>query len=311
MRKERRHELKENELAEILAKWYSQIAPYSQKILIGILVVLIVYLGWSIWSRWAQAVENEAWESLNAAMESGVAADYEAVAEQFPRTDAAHWAQLLAADTHLQIGCRQILTNKADGAQELRKALDGYLALRNVQVSPFFQQRVLWGLGRAYEALSGTREGQGELDRAIGAYRELVERWPDGPFSSIAKRRLSLLEKPETREFYDALAAFEPAKQGAETPAGNIEFGPASMPSPPEQQAPAGNAGASAASDSSGNGQPGAAQQEKANPAEPNTQDAANSPPVKENQNQGTQEASESGKTTAEQDAEKPQAKQE
>ena len=299
MRKERRHELKENELAEILAKWYSQIAPHSQKILIGVLVVLIAYLGWSIWSRWAEAVENEAWESLHAAVESGAAADYETVAERFPRTNAAHWAQLMAADTHLQIGCRQILTNKADGAQELRKALDGYLALRNVQVSPFFQQRVLWGLGRAYEALSGTREGQGELDRALAAYRELVERWPDGPFSSVAKRRLNLLEKPETREFYDALAAYEPAKQGAQPPGGEIEFGPASMPTPPGQQTPSTDAG-SATLDSPTNIQPVAEQQQQATPSGQDMKASGDNVPVKESQNQDSQKPSDSEKTPSE-----------
>lgn len=299
MRKERRHELKENELAEILAKWYSQIAPHSQKILIGILAVLIVYLGWSIWSRWAEAVENEAWEALHAAVESGAAADYEAVAERFPRTDAAHWAQLMAADTHLQIGCRQILTNKADGTQELRKALDGYLALRNVQISPFFQERVLWGLGRTYEALSGTREGQGELDRAIAAYRELVERWPDGPFSGVAKRRLSLLQKPETREFYDALAAYEPAKQGIQPPTGEIEFGPASMPSPPEQQKPDENAAGPVGTDAPSNGQPNAEPRQQATSSGQDMKGSGGNLPVKEDQNQDSQESSESAKANS------------
>ncbi len=251
MKKERRQELKENELAEILARWYAKIAPHSQKILIALLVVVIVYLGWTIWSRWAAAVENEAWQALHAAMESGAAADYETVAERFPGTHAAYWAQLLAADTHLQIGCRQILVNKADGAQELRKALDGYLAVRNVTISPLFQQRVLWGLGRAYEALSGTREGQGELDRAMSAYRELVQRWPDGPFSSIAKRQLEALEKPETREFYDALAAYEPARPSVEPPSGTIDFGPSGVPTPPAhaQQSGISNAEAAPTSD--------------------------------------------------------------
>jgi len=262
MRKERRQELKENELAEILGRWMARIAPHSQKILIAVLAILIVYLGWSIWTRWANAVEIEAWELLHAAMEKGAAADYETVAERFPRTEAAYWAQLLAADTHLQIGCREIFANKADGAQELRKALDGYLSLRNVNISPFFQQRVLWGLGRAYESLSGTREGQGELDRAISVYRELVQRWPDGTFSSMAKRRLAMLEKPETREFYDALAAYEPAKPGVQAPPGEIEFGPNSVPTPPTQPATGESTGTSPASNESPTGQAGQPQPE-------------------------------------------------
>jgi len=308
MRKERRQELKENELAEILGRWMARIAPHSQKILIAVLAVLIVYLGWSIWTRWANAVENEAWELLHAAMEKGAAADYETVAERFPRTEAAYWAQLLAADTHLQIGCREILVNKADGAQELRKALDGYLALRAVSVSPFFQQRVLWGLGRAYESLSGTREGQGELDRAISAYRELVERWPDGAFSSIAKRRLATLEKSETREFYDALAAYEPAKPGTQAPPGQIEFGPDSMPTPPAQPASSENAGPPPASNTSPSDQSGQAQSETpgADAATPMPATGGNLPPPESKPDAGSQTGSQPSTTDANQGENKP-----
>ncbi|HPU07514.1 MAG: hypothetical protein WBH86_05570 [Thermogutta sp.] len=296
MKKERRQELKENELAEILARWYAKIAPHSQKILIAVLVIVIVYLGWTIWSRWAAAVENEAWQALHAAMESGAAADYETVAERFPRTNAGYWAQLLAADTHLQIGCRQILVNKADGAQELRKALDGYLAVRNVTISPLFQQRVLWGLGRAYEALSGTREGQGELDRAMTAYRELVQRWPDGPFSSIAKRRLESLEKSETREFYDALAAYEPVRPSVQPPSGIIDFGPSSLPTPPVQPSSGDETGAAPASDTKPGEQVVQEKSETSPPSEPTVEmplPDVNAPISETDQGQGEEKASE------------------
>lgn len=212
MKRERRQELKENALAEFLGKWITRLAPYSQRIAIVVLAIVIIYAAWGIWSRWATAREQGAWEAVYSAMESGTAADYEAVAEQFPQTKAGYWSRLLAADIRLQIACNSIMTNKPDAAQELRKALDHYLALRNVSVSPFFEQRVLWGLARTYEALAATKEGQGELERAIKLYQELVDRFPDGPFSDVARRRLASLNKNETRQLYDFLAAYEPSK---------------------------------------------------------------------------------------------------
>jgi len=238
MKRERRQELKENELAELIGRWMQKIAPYSQAILVGLVAIVVLYVGWMVWANWARAVEQNAWNALYAALESGGPADLEAVAEQYPRTDAGHWARLLAADLHLRFGCQEILTNKANAAQELRKAIDGYLAVRGASGSPFFQQRVLWGLARAYEALSGTRQGQGELENAIKVYQELVDRWPDGPYAELARRRIAFLNKPENRQFYDMFAAYEPPKPTTSTEGTGSALPPPISPGPTEVPPP-------------------------------------------------------------------------
>lgn len=219
MKRERRQELKENELAELLGRWLQKVAPYSQTILIAVLVIVVLYAGWSVWGNWSRRVEQDAWNALYTALETGGPAELETVAETYPRTDAAAWAKLVAADYRLRDGCREMLTNKANAAQELRKAIDGYLSIRNEAVSPLFQQRVLWGLARAYEALSGTRQGQGELENAIKFYQELSDRWPNGPYATLAQRRIAFLKKPENQQFYDRFAAYEPPRptQGGST----------------------------------------------------------------------------------------------
>lgn len=238
MKRERRQELKENELAELIGRWMQKIAPYSQAILIGLLAIIVLYVGWIVWANWARAVEQNAWNALYSALETGGPADLEAVAEQYPRTDAGHWARLLAADLHLRFGCQEILSNKANAAQELRKAIDGYLAVRGVSGSPFFQQRVLWGLARAYEALSGTRQGQGELENAIKIYQELVDRWPDGPYAEQARHRIAFLNKPENRQFYDMFAAYEPPKPATSTEGTGSVLPPPISPGPMEGTPP-------------------------------------------------------------------------
>ncbi|MGB9687665.1 hypothetical protein [Thermogutta sp.] len=238
MKRERRQELKENELAELIGRWLEKIAPYSQAILVGLLAVIVLYVGWIVWANWARAVEQNAWNALYAALESGGPADLEAVAEQYPRTDAGHWARLLAADLHLRFGCQEMLSNKANAAQELRKAVDGYLAVRGGSGSPFFQQRVLWGLARAYEALSGTRQGQGELESAIKIYQELVDRWPDGPYAELARRRIAFLSKPENRKFYDMFAAYEPPKSTPGPEATGNAVSPPMSPGAPDVTTP-------------------------------------------------------------------------
>lgn len=273
MRRERRHELQENELAELLGRWLSKIAPYSRSITVGILAALLLYVAWAVWASWARAVEQDAWNALYTALETGSAADLEAVAERYPRTNPGRWAQLLAADFRLRVGCYEILNNKANAAQELRKAVDGYLALHDVAVSPLFQQRVLWGLARAYEAMSGTRQGQGELEKAVKTYEELVQRWPDGLYSELARRRIAFLAKEENKRFYDMFAAYEPPKTAPtstpEPPAGGTV---PVVPSPGQGEAAAGKTTPQASGQQTG--EPKATAQGNSAPAPQTTQQA-------------------------------------
>jgi hypothetical protein len=71
-------------------------------------------------------------------------------------------------------------------------------------------QRATFGLARAYEALAGTRQSQGELDKATEVYQELLQEWPDGPYGQLAAERLEDLNRRETRALYDKFAEFDP-----------------------------------------------------------------------------------------------------
>jgi len=72
------------------------------------------------------------------------------------------------------------------------------------------KQRAAFGIGRAYESLAGTRQSQGELDKAIEAYQGLVDKWPHGAYHDLAARRLEELGQRDTKAFYDKFAQFDP-----------------------------------------------------------------------------------------------------
>lgn len=72
------------------------------------------------------------------------------------------------------------------------------------------QERATFGLGRAYEALAGTRQSQGELDKAMESYEAVVAKWPNGAYAEMAARRLEDLRREETKSLYDKFAQFEP-----------------------------------------------------------------------------------------------------
>jgi tetratricopeptide (TPR) repeat protein len=90
----------------------------------------------------------------------------------------------------------------------LEKAIDSYeTALKIGMTDENLHERAIFGLARAYEAVAGTRAGQGQLDQAVEQYEKLVEQWPNGIYISIAKERLTALKTTSEKEFYDIFAA--------------------------------------------------------------------------------------------------------
>ena len=130
--------------------------------------------------------------------------------EQYPGTDVAHWAGVLAGDVYLGEGCRQLFRNKASAIQELRKAIEHYRTVQEQSRAPELLQRTAFGSARAYEALAGTRESGEALKRAIKAYQEVVQKWPKGAYAAVAARRLEDLKRPDIQAFYDKFAKHDP-----------------------------------------------------------------------------------------------------
>ncbi|NMC21852.1 MAG: hypothetical protein GYA33_15695 [Thermogutta sp.] len=240
MKRERRHELQDNLLARWLSKVTEKAAPYARAFSLAVVLIVLIVAAWYVFSNRSLANREAAWSDLFQAMQKGTAADLEAVAEQYAGSEAALWAQVAAADIHLEIGCAQLFSNKADAVQELQKAIDGYLSVRDEVRRPELKERLLWGLARAYESLAGTRQGQGELDRAVKLYRELAESFPDGRFATLATRRAAELERPDVQGFYDFFARYEPtpsAPPGGFSP-GDLPFHPGALPQPPTSGSP-------------------------------------------------------------------------
>jgi hypothetical protein len=79
-------------------------------------------------------------------------------------------------------------------------------------------ERASFGLARAYEALAGTRQSQGELDKAVKAYEEVVKKWPQGPYGRLAAQRLDELKEQDTKVLYDKFAEFTPRPPSSGTP---------------------------------------------------------------------------------------------
>ncbi|MGI6419893.1 MAG: hypothetical protein ACOX1P_30015 [Thermoguttaceae bacterium] len=232
MRSERRHELHRNALADWLIQSWEKIKPYLNVVLMGAIVAMLAFLGYSWVSGSSASKEANAWDAVFLAMGAGNTSELERAVEQYPKTTAADWAAVLAGDLHLQAGCEELFTTKATAADELQRALDKYkLVLANSR-APVVRERATYGLARTYEAMAGARQSQGDLDLATEHYEKVAKEWPDGAYAAEAARRAAALKQLETRKFYDAFAAWEP-KPAFTSPEGmdkiNVPFDDASL----------------------------------------------------------------------------------
>ena len=231
MKSERRHDLQHNELLDWLNKSTAFIKPHANTILIGLIVILATYVGVKIWSYRSGERSAKAWDSLYAAMGSSELTGIDRVSEDYVNSEVGDWARLISADLRFANGCDELFTNKIAAGQELQKAMANYVAVLEASSESAIRERATFGLARTYEAMAGTRQSQGELDKAREKYQEVVENWAEGVYAKSAKRRLEDLDRASTKEFYDKFAAFDPkpAFDPASGGMGDMPFDPSSL----------------------------------------------------------------------------------
>lgn len=211
MKSERRHELERNQLLVWLLETSERIKPYTNMILGAILVLLLAVLAATLWGRYNQGQSGGAWDEYFAALNSMDRTALETVAQKHRGTTAAQWALITLGDLRLDSGCNLLFVNKTSANLELRKAVESYQAALDQATIPALQERAIYGLARA-------REAQGDLEPALKAYGDLVERWPKGTYHEIANERIADLKSKSTRAFYDKFAKYDPKPALANEP---------------------------------------------------------------------------------------------
>jgi hypothetical protein len=208
MKSQRRHELEKNELADWIAKVYKRFQPYEKLVLGVVIVALVVLVVYSIGARWSSARSAEGWTRFDEALSLGVGpTNFENVAEEYPNSDAGHWAAVMAADAYLAAGCEQLFVNKADAFRDLKAAVGHYMRVLDRSGHRMIRERATWGLARALEAMARDRK---ELDRAAEQYEKIFTEWPEGAYAEAARRRYEDLNRPSTLDVYQRFAKYEP-----------------------------------------------------------------------------------------------------
>ena len=221
MKRERRHELETNELADWIGSIVAKIKPYQNTILGVVLLAAVAGAVYAWMSRRSAAEAGAAWDELYTVMLSGTMnpADFDAVATNHPGTTTAHWATVLAAEVHLARGCNELFTRKDMARDELRKAEERFRAVLDQCRIDALRERATFGLAQ-------TNEADGDLGKALESwsspalkesgqkadrgYRGVLNLWPGGTYAAMADKRLKDLQRPSTRVFYDQFAKWEP-----------------------------------------------------------------------------------------------------
>jgi tetratricopeptide (TPR) repeat protein len=233
MKAEKRHELETNYLAAWLGQMLKKTQPYHNAIT-WVLVAVVVLLGiLVVWSKFMHRGAASAWDDFHSAMAADNLVELERIAEKHPGTPVAHWGLIVSADARLADACKQVFADKASAAQDLRKAVEAYTTVVDQSREPRLRQRALFGRARAYETLSGTPQGTGELPKAIADYERLVDSYPEGTYTAIASEQLKRLKSQDIKLFYDkfaALAPKQPSSKESEPGARQLPFDSSSLP---------------------------------------------------------------------------------
>ena len=204
MKTERRHELKENELAHWLVNLQDNLQPYSRWVFAAVILVavLLFALKWTRSVRRSQLTNS--WSEYVAAWKARDPDGLRQIAARYPRTPAAARALYSAGQLGLlQAGPFELYTNRADSVEQLQQARDAFQdALRLPTHDQFLRPQAMLGLAQVFEGLN-------ELEEAKEQYRKLIESYGDTNFAIIAKQRLDFLGLPDTVAFSDWFAEQE------------------------------------------------------------------------------------------------------
>ena len=211
MKTERKQELQQNALVELLGTQGSAIKPYLKAIIGGFLLAIALIFAFnsmranqkkrltSGWNEYFQAVSEVDIEGLRE------------ISENYRDTEAGAWALQSAGDIGLATGSRMMFSDRVSGLEFLQSAKEDYQSAFNMAKSDMLKERSLIGLAQSQESLN-------EFEDAAGSYKKLIKSYPESPLADSAKEYLAQLEKPSTKEFYDWFFAQNPVPRG---PGGN------------------------------------------------------------------------------------------
>lgn len=207
MKAERRHELQQNELADWLAAKYVGVRPYVTTIVAVIVAVAAVWIAYSWYRSSVDSAKMETWNQFYKAVESSTTNDDTPLRDfvrDYQDSPAGVIAQQRLAMLQMSIAANRQLSNRSGSLAAYQEAIDNFS-----EVIAKTDNEALKRFASFQIALA--RESRYELDAAIKAYEEIIEKWPGSMEAQEAALRVADLKNPATVAWYDWHRTVNPA----------------------------------------------------------------------------------------------------
>lgn len=224
MKTERRHELRNNELAYWLTGHIETVKPYARP-LVGVLGVgLLAFIAYLYLSNRSDASRSEGWQEYYEAVNSGNEDHLIEVAQRHASSDVGLWALRAVADRKLAMGSRMQFDDRNRANDLLAEAQQRYEEVLNKASEPLLQRQALFGLARSYEALN-------DLLNAEKNFAALQEKWPSNVLGQQADEALKRVHRQ--KKFYAWLFDQKPKPSTTLMGQRQIQFG--QQPTSPDE----------------------------------------------------------------------------
>jgi predicted negative regulator of RcsB-dependent stress response len=195
MNSERRHELQQNALADILGGQIKKVEPYTKLIAVGVAIAVFGGLAFGFYRSAEIGARSDA--TLELLQNSG-SSDPEALAavgDRYADTSAGTVAKLLQADVLLAEGISGLFNDREAAQGQLDEALKQYTLVAETSKDMLLRSRANFGVAR-------TLESKGEIDKAVSAYNRVIEIGESDAIATAARNRINHLKSPMTTDFF-------------------------------------------------------------------------------------------------------------
>jgi len=238
-----RHQLQHHDLQDLTLQAVPWFERHGKSLVIGIVVALVLLLGGAIWLSSSEATHEAAWTKLSTAT---TVDEFGAVADAYPGSLAAAWAQLRSAEFTLESGVAAMFTDRELALGDLKSSRENFekVLSASVDLPENVRERAILGMARCLEATC-----DGNTEPVVAAYQKLITQFPNSAYKKVAEEKILALQTEDAKQFYTWFhqqapkpAAFPRPNDGGlpSTPAGNpFELPPPA--NPPAGNSPAGS----------------------------------------------------------------------
>jgi hypothetical protein len=195
MNSERRHELQQNALADMLGTQIRRIEPYNKLIAVGIALLIVAAVSIGLYRSAAVGTRSDATFELLQNSGSGDPEALGVVGERYSDTTAGALAKLLQADALLAAGINGLFNDREETLNQLGDAVKRYSEVAGSTKDTLIRSRANFGLARAQESL-------GDVEKAIAAYNTVVSIGESEAITKVAQQRIDMLKGPLSQEFF-------------------------------------------------------------------------------------------------------------